>query len=446
MMKGIVLCLMACLISASFAQAQSSAALPSSSVWIADYSAASLRAAVLTGKSTLIYSGGSSLSVTNHVEVARYVVRRVAEELADALVLPVVPHAPGSYEKAYRDITGAVATASFTSVFVIADEGASPKDGTLETLASRLSDALRGKGVGVYYVTAHEMRPGQGMTFNADYLRRWAGRTVKPERRQPVEDTAELLFVDPNHKWLRPEMIAPEDRQIVNPALGKILLEERVSSILEHIREVSPAQIRPPSSMRNPQNRLSAIPDDKMTDPLRKALAEYKAVRPDGIVDRNGAVGAGGPSLWSVYVHLPEILGPIRELHEQAHVNPRISQKLVHFIIMITARYWTNDIWTAHEEDSIREGLSPDTVKALAEGRHPDHMAEDEEIVYDFCTELLENKRVSDATYSRAVAKFGEEGVVQTTVIEGLYTYLSLAVNMAYPESASHGRLAPFPQ
>ena len=85
-------------------------------------------------------------------------------------------------------------------------------------------------------------------------------------------------------------------------------------------------------------------------------------------------------------------------------------------------------------------------MKALAEGRHPDHMTEDEDIIYDFCTELLENKRVSDVTYARALSKFGEEGVVQAAVIEGLYSYLSLAVNMAYPESASHGRLAPFPQ
>jgi 4-carboxymuconolactone decarboxylase len=200
----------------------------------------------------------------------------------------------------------------------------------------------------------------------------------------------------------------------------------------------------------SPQNRLSAIPEDKMTESLRRALAEYREVRPDGLGEAGGAgagggVGAGGPNLWTVYVHLPEILGPIRQLHEQSHVNPRISQKLVHFIIMIVARYWTNDIWTAHEEDSIREGLGRDTVKALEEGRHPEHMTEDEEVVYAFCTELLENKRVSDATYARAVAKLGEEGVVQTTVTAGLYTYLSMAVNMAYPESAPSGRLAPFP-
>jgi 4-carboxymuconolactone decarboxylase len=215
--------------------------------------------------------------------------------------------------------------------------------------------------------------------------------------------------------------------------------------VLPSVRTFAQSQTPTPANPPNRQNRLSAIPEEKMTEPLRRALAEYKEVRPDGLGGANG-VGAGGPSLWTVYVHLPEILGPIRQLHEQSHVNPRISQKLVHFVIMIVARYWANDIWTAHEEDSIKEGLGRDTVKALEEGRHPEHMADDEEISYAFCTELLENKRVSDATYARAVAKFGEEGVVQIAVTAGLYTYMSMAVNMAYPESASHGRLAPFPR
>ncbi len=54
-----------------------------------------------------------------------------------------------------------------------------------------------------------------------------------------------------------------------------------------------------------------------MTEPLRRALAEYREVRPDGLGELGGAgaaggVGAGGPNLWTVYVHLPEILGPLR--------------------------------------------------------------------------------------------------------------------------------------
>jgi len=432
------------------------AATPPRSVFMADYSQAEIEAAVAAGKTTLIYSGGSSMAVANHVEVARYVARRVAEELGDALVLPVTADKPaprrrsGGAVDAYDVVSRALHAGRFTNVVLIADEGTGPGDRSLEALAQRLHADWRPSGVRVRYVTAHETRPGQGMTINADYLRRWAGRTVPAERRKTVEDQAELLFVDPERKWLRRDMIAAADRAVVVPALGKMLVEQRVSSLLNQIRN-EPRGETPVPLPASAQNRLSAIPEDRMREPLRRALAQYREVRPDGLGEGGGArpdggVGAGGPNLWTVYVHLPEILGPLRQLHEQSHVNPRISQKLIHFIIMIVARHWTNDIWTAHEEDSIREGLGRDTVQALEEGRHPEHMTEDEAAVYDFCTELLENKRVSDATYARAVAELGEEAVVQTAVTAGLYTYLSMAVNMAYPESANSGRLPPFPR
>jgi 4-carboxymuconolactone decarboxylase len=347
-------------------------------------------------------------------------------------------------------VSRAIRAGGFTQVVIIADEGSGPDDRALADLEERLESEWSPSGVRVLRVTAHEERPGQGMTLNADYLRRWASRAVPPERRKAIEDQAELLFADAEREWFRPEMVAADDRDVVVPALGRILLEQRVTSILSQIRGQASAP-RPTPAPASAQNRLSAIPAASMTEPLRRALEEYRAVRPDGLGTLGGAgeageVGAGGPNLWTVYVHLPEILGPLRELHEQVHVNPRISQKLVHFVIMIVARYWTNDIWTAHEEDAIKEGLGRDTVLALEQGRYPPNMAEDEQAAYDFCVELLENKRVSDATYARAVAMLGEEGVVQTAVTVGLYSYLSLAVNMAYPESAPAGRLAPFPQ
>jgi 4-carboxymuconolactone decarboxylase len=421
---------------------------PPRSVWLADYSQSEIAAAIASGKTTLIYSGGSSTAVANHVETARYVARRVAEELANALALPITPDAPAP--RAYDDVSAALRANRFTHVVVIADEGAGPADRSLQDLTERLSAEWSASGVHVRYVAAHEVRPGQSMTINADYLRRWASRTIPAERRKAVEDQAELLFVDPQRKWLRRNMIAAADRGVVGPALGEILLEQRVSGILNQIRSEGPGDAPVPVPA-NAQNRLSAIPEADMREPLRRALEEYREVRPDGLGELGGAgaaggVGMGGPNLWTVYVHLPEILGPLRELHEQSHVNPRLSQKLVHFVIMIVARHWTNDIWTAHDEDSIKEGLGRDTVTALEEGRHPEHMAEDEAAVYDFCIELLQNKRVSDATYARAVAAVGEEGVVQVAVTAGLYSYLSIAVNMAYPESAPSGRLPPFPR
>ena len=75
----------------------------SRSVWLVDYTPATLAAAVASGKTTLIYSGGSSTAVANHIEVARYAARRVAEELANALVLPI-----GSDGAAYEAVSEAL--------------------------------------------------------------------------------------------------------------------------------------------------------------------------------------------------------------------------------------------------------------------------------------------------------------------------------------------------
>jgi 4-carboxymuconolactone decarboxylase len=73
-------------------------------------------------------------------------------------------------------------------------------------------------------------------------------------------------------------------------------------------------------------------------------------------------------------------------------------------------------------------------------------MAEDEEILYDFCTELLHNQSVSDPTYARALAKFGEAGVVEAASLEGYYTFLAMVMNAARSPVAATGRpaLAPF--
>jgi hypothetical protein len=80
----------------------------------------------------------------------------------------------------------------------------------------------------------------------------------------------------------------------------------------------------------------------------------------------------------------------------------------------------------------------------------PAKMAEDEEIVYDFCMELLHSQSVSDPTYARAVEKFGEAGVVEAASLVGYYTYLSMIMNTAcsacspMPAGAKPA-LTPFP-
>ena len=78
-----------------------------------------------------------------------------------------------------------------------------------------------------------------------------------------------------------------------------------------------------------------------------------------------------------------------------------------------------------------KAGLSPDVIKAIAEGRRPERMAEDEDILYSLSDELHRNQSVTDATYARAVGKFGEAGVIDTLGITGYYTMLAMVLNTA---------------
>jgi len=118
-------------------------------------------------------------------------------------------------------------------------------------------------------------------------------------------------------------------------------------------------------------------------------------------------------------------------LHNQTTNNP-LGPKLTEFAILIAAREWTNNFeWNAHANLATTAGLGSAIIAAVADGRRPERMAEDEEILWDFCNELLHNKSVSDPTYARALAKFGEAGVVEAASLEGYYTYLSMVMNTA---------------
>lgn len=58
-------------------------------------------------------------------------------------------------------------------------------------------------------------------------------------------------------------------------------------------------------------------------------------------------------------------------------------------------------------------------------------MGEGEALAYAFSIELHRNRSVSDTTYARVVAAFGEQGAVEMAGINGYYTLLAMCMNMA---------------
>jgi 4-carboxymuconolactone decarboxylase len=169
------------------------------------------------------------------------------------------------------------------------------------------------------------------------------------------------------------------------------------------------------------QDRMPPIPADKLTEAQRTAAAEFRAAR---------NAEPSGP--FGVLLRVPDLMTLGFKWREHVQFRSVLDQRLTEFAILIAARQWTQQYeWNAHYPAALKAGLKPEIVAAVAEGRLPAHMADDEEVLYDFCSELHRNQSVSDATYARALAKFGESGIVEAASIEGYYTLLAMVMNAA---------------
>ncbi len=167
------------------------------------------------------------------------------------------------------------------------------------------------------------------------------------------------------------------------------------------------------------QDRMPEIPADKMTEAQKKAAEEF-------------AAGRGTP-VFGPFVPLlrsPEVMLRAKAMGDYLRFKSSLPPKLNEFIILITARQWTQQYeWAFHHPIALKQGLEPEVANALLEGRRPMGMSQDEEVVYDFLDELHRNQSVSDATYNHAVSRFSEQGVIDMIGVNGYYTFLAMVMN-----------------
>jgi 4-carboxymuconolactone decarboxylase len=176
-----------------------------------------------------------------------------------------------------------------------------------------------------------------------------------------------------------------------------------------------------PNVMAQSQDRMPPIAAEKLTDAQKKAIEEFKAAR---------SAEVSGPFV--PLLRSPEVMSRARAMGDYLRFRSVLPPRLSEFVILITARQWTQNYeWNAHEALARQAGVSPDVVKAIADGRRPEHMTEDEDILYTLVGEITKTHAVSDATYARTVGRFGEQGVIDTLGITGYYTLLAMVLNTA---------------
>jgi 4-carboxymuconolactone decarboxylase len=183
----------------------------------------------------------------------------------------------------------------------------------------------------------------------------------------------------------------------------------------------------------NPTGRLPALTADDLT-PEQKRVHDLIADGPRGRV----------PAPFWAWLRSPNLAEPAQALGAQCRYRTSLPPRLSELAILVTAYAWRAPYeWAAHAEEARKAGLGEAVIAAIGRGETPAGLAEDEAAVHAFAREAQDTRRVSDKTYSHALAKLGERGVVDLTMILGYYCLISLTLNV-FRVPAREGATVPF--
>jgi 4-carboxymuconolactone decarboxylase len=136
----------------------------------------------------------------------------------------------------------------------------------------------------------------------------------------------------------------------------------------------------------------------------------------------------GGP--YNALLRSPDMARRCFELLDYLRFKTSVNKRLNEFAILIQARIANAQYeWWAHETIARRAGLPDALMRELQSCQRPTVMKDDERLVYDYCTQLTLNHRVSDALWQEAVSRMGEQAVIDLTVLSGTYVMVSMLLN-----------------
>ena len=150
----------------------------------------------------------------------------------------------------------------------------------------------------------------------------------------------------------------------------------------------------------------------------------------------------GGP--FAPWLLSPGFAHRAQELGAHIRYGTSLEPRLKELAIIVVGAAWKAEYeFAAHGPMAIRAGVSREAVGALARSETPSFERDDERVVYEFARELVENRRVGEERYARAVELLGEPGTVELVGTLGYYTLVCMTLN-AFEVPLGEGMEPPF--
>ena len=146
-----------------------------------------------------------------------------------------------------------------------------------------------------------------------------------------------------------------------------------------------------------------------------------------------------------VWVNSPGLADKAQELGAFCRYGTSLPQRLSELAIITMGAHWQAGFeWAVHAPIALRAGIDAEALEAIRTGREPNFSLSDERAVYAFSSELLRNRRVSDATFQLALDTLGQVGVVDLIGVLGYYGLISMTIK-AFEVPLPEGVEDPFP-
>ena len=131
-----------------------------------------------------------------------------------------------------------------------------------------------------------------------------------------------------------------------------------------------------------------------------------------------------------VWLNNPGLAEHAQALGAYARFNSSLPPRLSELAICVTGAFWKAEFeWYAHAPLAIKAGIDPAAIEAIRTGATPKFTKADEQVIYDFAIELINKRRVSDATFARAKKELGQTSVIDLVGIIGYYSLVSVTLN-----------------
>ena len=181
-------------------------------------------------------------------------------------------------------------------------------------------------------------------------------------------------------------------------------------------------------------SRLPPVRREDLNEDQQKSYDALTKPRAGGSLNLAGIKGPGGVNL-----RMPKLSKHMGDVNRVMRADLGLDQRLVEVAILATAREMKSQFeWAMHEPVALEKGVSPATIDMIRHGRPLSNVPEAESVLIELARESVGAKKVSPATYKKALALFGEETLLHYSMLISNYAQTAILLCIVGQELHDH--------